>query len=86
MSKKLIILSWGFYMSIFVLGCTTRMTPLEDHEPKSPREAKIKNTLISLEEVRNKGDLQIALAFIHNQVRFQNGCRNLVMVPKKGNR
>lgn len=80
MSKKLIILSWGFYTSIFIFGCATSMTPLKDCKPRSPAEAEIKKTLMNLEEVRNKGDIQRALAFIHDQVRFQDGCRSPVMV------
>jgi hypothetical protein len=82
MSKKLFIESWGFCMSILIFGCATGMTPLRDYKPKSQAETEIKKTLLNLEEVRNQGDIQRALTFIHDQAQFQDGCRSLATVSK----
>jgi hypothetical protein len=83
MSKKLIFPLWGFFVCIFVIGCATSGTSLKDYKPKSGAEAEIKESLLNLEEAQNKGDTQKALALMHDDVRFQDGCRSPVMVSKK---
>ena len=84
MSKKMIFPLWGFFICVFMIGCATSGTPLKDYKPKSAAEAEIKKSLLSLEEAQNKGDTQKSLAFIHDEARFQDGCRSRAMVTKKG--